>query len=357
MKTLPSLRSALRSSALALVLAAGLAPSAGAGEAVAVAASIKPVHSLVAAVMDGVGAPGIIVDGAASPHTYALKPSTARVLEKAELIFWVGPRLETFLVKPLETLGAGARSIELGEAHDLTLLPVRAGGAFERHSHDDEDDDGDEHGHREAAQPHDTHAHGEAAKDHDGHAHADQESRDHGGHDHDGMDSHIWLDPMNAKAMVHEIEEALSEADPANAERYKANAEAVEARLDALTAEIAAELAPVKDRSFVVFHDAYQYFEARFGLAAAGSITVSPEVMPGAERVADLRAKIKDLKVACVFSEPQFQPKLVSVLVEGTQARAGVLDPLGADLADGPELYFDLIRGLAASVKDCLSGS
>ena len=155
--------------------------------------------------------------------------------------------------------------------------------------------------------------------------------------------------------MVHEIEEALVAVDPANADTYAANAKALEARLDALTAEMAGILEPVKDRPFVVFHDAYQYLENRFGLRAVGSITVSPEVMPGAERVAEIKAKLRDLDAACVFAEPQFEPKLVSVVSEGTNAKPGVLDPLGAALEDGPDLYFQMMRDMAASFRDCLT--
>ena len=154
--------------------------------------------------------------------------------------------------------------------------------------------------------------------------------------------------------MVHEIEEALVEADPANAATYEANAEAMMSKLDELVTEIEAELEPVKGRGYVVFHDAYQYFETRFGVSAVGSITVSPEVLPGAERVVELRDKVRSLDATCVFSEPQFEPKLVMTITENTNAGSGVLDPLGASIDDGPELYFTLIRNMAKSLKDCL---
>ena len=154
--------------------------------------------------------------------------------------------------------------------------------------------------------------------------------------------------------MVHEIEEALVEADPSNASAYEANAKALMSRLDDLVAEIDAELEPVKGRGYVVFHDAYQYFEKRFGVSAVGSITVSPEVLPGAERVAQLQDKVRDLGATCVFSEPQFEPKLVATVTENTNAGTGVLDPLGSAIDDGPDLYFTLIRNMAGSLKDCL---
>ena len=165
----------------------------------------------------------------------------------------------------------------------------------------------------------------------------------------------MWLDPINAKAIVHEIEEALVKTDPKNAKKYEANADRIAGELDQLVTELRAQLQPVQDKGFIVFHDAYQYFEQRFGVSAIGSLTVSPEVMPGAERVSDLRNKIRDLKATCVFSEPQFEPKLLTTLVEGTGARTGVLDPLGASLTKGPDLYFQLVREMARSLKECLS--
>lgn len=327
-----------------LTTVAVLLPFSGLQAAAApkVVASIKPVHSLVAAVMQGVGEPDIIVDGAASPHTFALKPSTARVLAGADLVFWVGPELEAFLEKPIETLGEKAEAVELSQAHDLTLLPVREGGDFDEHDHGDE-------GHDHAAEA--AKAAGQGTKDAKaGHDHG----HDHG-HEHGAFDAHLWLDPANARAMVHEIQEHLTEADPANAATYKANAEALEARLTALEAELTKELEPVKGKPFIVFHDAYQYFEKRFGIQAAGSITLSPEVMPGAERVSELRGKITGLKAGCVFSEPQFEPKLVGMLIEGTSVGTGVLDPLGTDLPNGPGLYEQLLRDMAGSLKGCLA--
>lgn len=343
-----------------------------------VVTSIKPLHSLVAAVMDGVGTPGLIVEGAGSPHSYALKPSQAQMMQDADVVFWIGHQMEAFLEGPIETLAANAKSVELMEAHDLVKLEFREGGAFDAHDHGDHDDHGDtaeadhdhshDHDHKKTAEAdhdHDhDHDHEETAEhdhDHDhGHDHEETAEADHDhdhdhGHAHGEFDAHIWLDPLNAKAMVHEIEEALAAADPDNAATYEANAEALMANLDALVTEISAELQPVQDKGFIVFHDGYQYFENRFDVTASGSITVSPEVMPGAERVSEIRAKVQELGAACVFAEPQFEPQLVSTVTEGTQAKSGVLDPLGADLEDGPDLYFNLIRNMSASISGCLS--
>ncbi|MBB2831551.1 UNVERIFIED_ORG: zinc transport system substrate-binding protein [Rhizobium esperanzae] len=303
-----------------------------AADAPVVVTSIKPIHSLVAAIMQGVGEPELIVDGAASPHTYNLKPSNARALQEAKVIFWTGPGLEAFLEKPLQALGSKASIAELDKAPGLVKLHFREGGAFEPH------DDGDDHDHA-----------GETGHDSD-HEH------DHD-HEHGTFDTHLWLDPMNAKAMAAEITTTLVAADPANALTYQANAKALDDRLTALDKEIATTVAPVKDKPFVVFHDAYQYFEHRYGIRVAGSITVSPETIPGAERVSEIHRKVGELGATCVFAEPQFEPRLVNVVIEGTSARSGVLDPEAATLKAGPDLYFTLMRGIAESMKACLSSA
>lgn len=297
------------------ILSAGVT---SASAEVNVMASIKPIHSLVSAVMDGVGTPSLIIEGAGSPHTYALKPSQAAALQDADLVFWVGHDLEAFLEKAIDGVALNARSIALSDAHGLTKIKFREGGSFDAHAHDEHDD--------------------------------------HDDHGHEGYDPHVWLDPENAKALIHEIEEALVAADPENAATYERNAEAMMGKLDALITEIDAELEPVKGKGYVVFHDAYQYFERRFGVSAVGSITVSPEILPGAKRVSELQEKVKSLDATCVFSEPQFEPKLVTTITENTTARTGVLDPLGASIESGPGLYFTLIRTMAHSLKDCLLG-
>ena len=368
--SMPSIRTAfLASTVISTSITLTVVTSALAD--VNVVASIKPVHSLVAAVMQGVGTPDLIVEGAGSPHTYALKPSQARQLQEADLVFWMSHDLEAFLEKPIEGIATRATSVLLMESHGLIRLNFREGGAFDSHGHDDDDDDHeghddhaeekhDDHGHDDhAEEKHDDHGHDDhAKKKHDDHGHddhAEEKHDDHDDHGHDGFDPHVWLDPLNAKAIVHEIEETLSEADPANAATYAANAESVMGRLDSLVAEIDAELQPVKGKGYVVFHDAYQYFENRFGVSAVGSITVSPEVLPGAERVSELQEKVRSLDATCVFSEPQFEPKLVTTITENTNAGTGVLDPLGASIKDGPDLYFTLIRNMARALKECLS--
>lgn len=284
-----------------------------------VVATVKPLHSLVAAVMGDLDSPSLIVKGAASPHTYSLKPSDAQALQSANLVFWTGHGIELFLEDSIGTLAPTATIVQLSEAPGIELLPPRESGTFEEHADGDQADAAEDHGHGEEA------------------------------------DMHFFLDPANAKIMVATIADSLATADPEHADTYRANAAAEIADLDALIAETTASLAPVKDRPFVVFHDAYQYFENRFGLNVAGSITVSPEVSPGADRINEIRGKLKTLDAACVFAEPQFDPRIVNVLTEGTTARQGVLDPEGANLDEGPGLYRQLIQNLTTSLKACLA--
>lgn len=297
-------------------------------EAPKVVVSIKPIHSLVAAVMHGVGEPVLLVRGGASPHSYTMKPSDAKALSAADLVVWVGPELEGFLEKPLKANAPKAARLTLMEQKGLTLLQTREGGAWEPHDH------GHEGGH-------------------DGHGHKDHDHKDHDD-DHDELNSHIWLDPANARAIVTATADALAARDPADAEAYRSNADRTLQAIDALDTELKATLSPLKDKPFVVFHDAYQYFEARYDLSAVGSITVSPDRRPSAKRLSAIRAKIAGLNAACVFAEPQFEPTLVRTVVEGTKAKTGVLDPEGADLPEGEALYPTLMRNLAASLRGCL---
>jgi zinc transport system substrate-binding protein len=295
---------------LALVLA--LWSSTSAAAAPSVVATIKPVHALVAGVMAGIAEPDLLIAGARSPHDAALKPSQARALDGADLVFWIGPGLETFLERPIRTLAGTAQVVSLAEAPGVGLLPAREGGAWE-----------------------DAHAHGD------------------GEHSHFNM--HAWLDPVNAQAMVKAIRDALSALDPAHAEAYGRNAEALEERLADLDAELARLLGPVRGIPYVVLHDAYPNLEARYGLSPVGAIAVSPGRPPSARRIAEIRRTIMELGAACVFAEPQYSTALVETVIAGTAARMGVLDPLGADLDPGPDLYFTLMRRNAESLRRCLA--
>ena len=315
--------------ALGLALAATAASAGGDGETgpeagLLVVASIKPVHSLVSAVMAGVGEPHLIIRGAQSPHTFSMRPSDAAALQKARVIFLIDEHKEVALAAPIANLGDDALVVQLAGSEGIDLKPLREGGAFEEHTHA-EDEEGDDH-----------HDHGHS-------------------HEHGDVDFHLWLDPENAVLMTYEIFEALSEADPDNAATYETNGYALIDRLDGLLAEIGAELAPVRDKPFIVLHDAYHYFEDRFDLNAVGAITINPERAPGVQRIAEIRDKVRELGGVCVFAEPQFDSRVIDVVTEGTDARAGTVDPLGADIEDGPELYFTLIRDLAASFRECLS--
>ena len=312
-----------------LMASTAFATSISAAQAeISVIASIKPVHSLVAGVMKGVGSPNIIVDGAGSPHSYSLKPSQAKELQEANAVFWFGRDLETFLEKPIEALSSNANVVKLLDTDGLLKLEFREGGPFSEHDHDDHDDH----------------------KDHDDHD-------DHDHHDHGEHDPHVWLDPKNASLLVEKIADELSLIDPSNATKYANNAKKIQGDLNQLVEDITIELKPLSNEGYIVFHDAYQYFEKRFGVSAIGSVTVSPEILPGVERTKELREKIVSLEASCVFSEPQFEPKIVNTLVEGTGVGTGVLDPLGASIENGPDLYFKLIRNMASSLKNCLTKS
>ncbi|MDC1213351.1 zinc ABC transporter substrate-binding protein [Rhodospirillales bacterium] len=327
---------------LAVSLLVFVAPFASAHGDTPVVVSIKPIHSLVAGVMEGVGSPSLIVKGAASPHTFSLTPSQAKNLYNAHLVFWVGHELEAFLEKPLSTLSANAKQVELLEVPGLTKHHFREGGAFEEHAHEEEHEHKNEHKHEQNTagkkDEHGAHDHGSHEKHHD-----------------EEVDPHFWLDPENAKIIVHYVAHILSEYDPKNAALYEGNEQRLNAKLDALIGEVQNTLAPIKGKEFIVFHDAYQYFENRFDIVASGSITINPDLPPSVGRIQEIRNKIKKLGAICVFSEPQFEPKIIRTVMEGTSAKTGVLDPLGASMTDGSELYFELIRGMAHSLKDCLS--
>lgn len=322
-----------------LLLALAGAPAVARADAPDAVASIKPIHSLLAAVMEGVGEPTLLLQGAASPHTYALKPSEAALLESADIVFWVGEPIETFLHGPLETLASAAEVVELLDAPGLVLLPSREGGVWEADVHEEAE-----------------HAEAHGAEDHADHEdHAAEEGEGHHEGDHHGeIDGHIWLDPINAMAMADAMAAALAALDPAHAETYRSNAAKLRGELEVLDQAMAARLSPMDGRPFIVFHDAYQYFEARYGLGGVGSITVNPEQAPGAERLIELREKIAQSGAICVFSEPQFPMTLVTTITEGLETRIGQVDPLGAGLEDGPNLYRQLIETLAGSIESCL---
>ena len=296
------------------------------------------------------------------------------MLEGADVVVWMGEGLESFLVQPLEALAADAYVLELSRAEGVTLLRHRGGGAWEEHDdhhgeeehHDDEHREGGRDDHEHEEEKHDDHEHAEGKHDEDEHdshraeAHGKEDEDRHvhreDGHEHHAgeYDMHLWLDPANAAVMAGAVADALARLDPEHESVYRENAAALEARLHALDEELAEAFAPVTDRGFIVFHDAWQYLDTRYGLRAVGAVTVDPDHAPGAARLAELQEKIAEAKVDCVFAEPQFEPRLVRTLVDGTGVATGVLDPLGVGIEAGPDLYFDLMRANARAFRACL---
>ena len=305
-----------------------------------VVVSIKPIHSLASYLMEGVGTPNLIVDGYASPHGFAMKPSHAKMLQEADLIFWVGEGLENFLEKPLKSIAKKAEKIELLEIKELKKLKFRERNIFDGH---------DDHGHKEDKHKedgHDDHGH-----DEDGHKEDGHDDHGHEGHAHGEYDPHIWLDPENAKIILNEMVEHLVENDEKNASTYKSNLDKALKDIDKLLKNVKSELN--KDFKSIVFHDAYQYFEKRFNVNVLGAFTVNTDVLPGAEQLSEIREIIEHDKVSCVFSEPQFNPDIINAVAKDMNIKTGVLDPLGASLNPGKDLYFDLIKNMSKSFKGC----
>jgi zinc transport system substrate-binding protein len=307
---------------------------------VKVVASIKPIHSLASYLMNGVAKPDLIVDGYASPHGFAMKPSHAKMLQNADLIFWVGEDVENFLEKPLGSIAKKAEKIELMQIKGLQVLKFR-----ERNIFDDHNDHG--HDDHDKKEDHDSHA---KKEDHDDHG-KKEDHDDHERHAHGEFDPHIWLDPINAKVILNEMVEHLIENDPKNEAKYKSNLDEALKDIDKLTIDVMTELS--NSVSSIVFHDAYQYFEKRFNVNILGAFTVNTDVMPGAEQLAEIREIIEHDKVACVFSEPQFNPDIIKAVAKDMNIKTGVIDPLGATLNPGKDLYFSLIKNMSASFKGC----
>jgi zinc transport system substrate-binding protein len=289
-----------------------------------VVVSIKPLHSLVAAAMDGVGEPVLLVKTSADPHSYTLKPSEAQALNGAQIVIWAGAGVETFLEKPVAALAGKAKVLRLDSERTLKRFKAREGGLWE-----------DEHGDEKPGAKHD---HGKK-----------------GAHTHDEIDGHVWLDPDNAAAVVRAAVRELSALDKANAAKYAANGDKTLAALKALDAELRKSLAPIKAKRFIVSHDSIQYFEKRYGLAAVGSISISPERPPSAKRLHDVRARIMRDRVVCVFGEPQLPDSLVKTAVEGTKARTGTIDTDGGiGVPEGKDAYFTIMRNIAKALTGCL---
>lgn len=298
-------------------LAASLLPRDASAEP-AVVVSIKPIHSLVAAVMEGVEEPYLLVRGGGSPHNFSLTPSDARALEGADIVFWVGANLERFLEESLETLSGSAEVVTLAASENIHLLNYR-------------DEKGAQAVHNGEVMPENPHQ-----------------------YDAGDYDPHLWLDPQNARVVVKLTAALLSKQDPANALRYESNARRTVAGLNALEQSMRSRLVPVQNEGYLVFHDGFQYLQQAFDLNEVGSVTLSPDRQPGARRVLEVRERLRQSDARCIFVEPQFEPGIVSVIIEDLDVRVAEIDPLGADLQDGPELYFKLMERNAIALADCL---
>ncbi|MDA9734909.1 zinc ABC transporter substrate-binding protein [SAR116 cluster bacterium] len=371
-----------------IVLFAG---SLTANAEIKVVTTIKPLHSLISNVMDGVGEPSLIIEGSTSPHSFVLKPSHAKMIEQADIIFWIGEDIETFMEKPLESIAKNAKKISFMELTSIEKLKFREENIFDHDDHDDhghgekkdhddhghgEDKDHDDHGHGEK-KDHDDHGHGED-KDHDDHGHGEKKDHDdhghgegkghddhghgekkdhddhghgHEGHNHGEFDAHIWLDPANAKEMLHEIAHELADLDPDNASKYESNADQTIKSIDQMIKDIDTNIN--KDAKFIVFHDAYQYFETRFGVMTAGALTLNTDVLPGAKQISEIQEVIEERDIKCIFSEPQFNPKIIETIAQDTGIKTGVLDPLGSIFDANKMQYFKLINDLGNKLKDC----
>lgn len=310
----------IRKTMVLFSLCALLAPHGLRAQDLTVVVSIKPIHSLVAGVMGDTGKPVLLLKGAASPHTYQMRPSEARSLNQAKLIVWIGENMETFLHRAIENLGSGATVVTVHETPRMRLLKNREGGIWEEDDHDEPHVDEDE---------------------------------DHG-HEHGEYNMHLWLEPENARRIVDVVADMLIRVDPGRAPAYRANAEAMRKRITAMDSSLRERLSPVRGRAFVVFHDAYQYFERAYGLEGKGAVAVDPARAPSAKRLVELRAALSEHGIRCVFTEPQFEPDLVRTLVEGTEVKTAVLDPIGADIRPGPDAWFEVMRGLGDSISGCL---
>jgi len=295
--------------AVIMLICATAGVSAPAAAAPDVVATIAPIHSLVAAVMADAGTPTLLLSPNASPHSYALKPSDAKALNDAEIVFWVGEGLETFMQRPLRALATDARIVSLTGAPGVALLPVRAAGIFEDRDHEKPD----------------------------------------------ASDPHIWLNPANAQRIVDNIVTTLAEMDAPNSALYRRNGDQLQGRIQDLSARISAQLAPVRGQPYIVFHDAYQYFEQGFDLRPTGSITLDPGQPASAARIATLTNKVAELEIRCLFSEPQFKPDIVNALRDSTDTRVSELDSLGSKFPAGPDQYFDMMQDMANSFADCLT--
>ena len=305
-----------------------------------VVADIAPVHSLVSMVMKGVGEPKLLIPQNASPHHYAMRPSEAKALQEANLVVYLGHDMSPWLEPLFETVAASADPLDLSEVDGVLQLSYREGPVFgEKEGHDDHDD---HEGHDHEKEGHDDH------DDHEGHD-------DHAHHDHDGNDPHMWLDPANALVWLDAIASELGHIDPENAARYRANAKTAKEEISHETHHIEDHLKSVQGKGFLVFHDAYQYFENRFGIFATGSISLGDASKPSPKRLQQLKHHFEEEGIHCVLSEPQYSSKLINSVFGGFKPHIGVVDPIGVDLELGSGLYLELLENIAVGIAQCVN--
>ena len=299
-----------------------------------VVTTIKPLHSLISRIMETRGEPQLIIEGTNNPHTFVFKPSHAKMIEEADIVFWIGEDLEAFMEKPLNSLAKDTKKIAFMDSESIEKIEFREKNIFDDHD-----------GHEDEHEGHEDDDHGHKDDDHD------DDHKDAHAHAHGEFDPHIWLDPENAKEMVKIIRDELIKIDPEGQRQYSVNTAGATLELDNLINSVEKELS--KDISYIVFHDAYQYFENRFGVIPAGALTLNPDVLPGAKQIADIQDVINDKGIKCIFSEPQYNPKIIETLGNDMNVSTGVMDPLGAFIDAGPTMYVELINGIANSIKEC----
>ena len=356
-----------------------------ASETKGVITTIQPINSLVSAVIGNTGKTISLIPAEISPHEFKLKPSDVKKMQDGNIIFYISSHLESNVVKVFDNLPKNIKIINLMEETGIKHLTIRDNEAWERHDHhhghgehDDHDkhdkkhDDHDKHSKKHDDHDHDKHDkkhddHDKHSKKHDDHDH-DKHDKKHDDHDHDKHakkhddhddhemkdDVHIWLSPENAVKIINKVNKELSLYYPQNAKIYDENSKIMIDKIKKLKTELDKELAPIKDKPYVVFHDAYQYFEKAFGLNAVGSVALEGDIASSPKQVSYIKEKIVKLKASCVFQEPQFDSKLVKIVVEGTNAQIGTLDPLGVGIKDEKDFYLQLLRNMAKSLKDCL---
>ena len=289
-----------------------------------VVTDIAPVHSLVSMVMKGIGEPQLLIPQNASPHYYAMRPSEARALQEANLVVYLGHDMTPWLEPLFETVAASAEPLDLSEVDGVLQLSYREGPVFgEQEGHDDHDD-------------------------HEGHD-------DHAHHDHDGNDPHMWLDPANALVWLDAIASELGHIDPENAARYRANANTAKEEISHEIHHLEDHLKSVQGKGFLVFHDAYQYFENRFGISATGSISIGDASKPSPKGLQELKHHFEEEGIHCVLSEPQYSSKLIDSVFGGFKPHIGVADPIGVDLELGSGLYLELLENLASRIAECVN--